>query len=104
METTELKIYKRLAEIRGRLLYNILEKLHVSNNNYRSAPEKQRDLIGEIAQPSEWVKNGYITEEEKAELELLKYLTDGENNQCEIKRYRNHIEDYHHHSSSKGQV
>lgn len=104
MKNTELKIYKRLAEIRGNLLRNILEKVNISNNNHRSQPDKQRDLIGKIAKPSEWAKNGFITAEEKSELELLKFLTDGENNQCEIKRYRNHIEDYDYHRSNNKQV
>lgn len=104
MEAVELKIYKRLAEIRGILLNNILAKINLSNNNHRPSPEKQRDLIGEIAHPGEWVKNGFITQEEKSELELLKFLTEGENVKCEIKRYRNHIEDYHFHPNNNTMV
>ncbi|MFA6397972.1 MAG: hypothetical protein WDK96_03985 [Candidatus Paceibacterota bacterium] len=99
-ENIELKIYKRLAEIRGNLLSSILERIHISSNNDAPHPEKQRILIIEISKPCDWVKNGFITSEEKAELELLKFLIEGEDDQCEIKRYRNHIEDYHHHHHS----
>lgn len=104
MNKTELKIYKRLAEIRGNLLHNILEKVTQSSDNDGMVPDKQRELIRKIAQPCDWAENNFITQEEKAELELLKFLTEGEDDQCEIKRYRNHIKDYSHHNSSGKKV
>ncbi len=100
----ELKIYKRLAEIRGNLLHNILKRINISNNNHRPEPDKQRDLIGDIAKPSNWVENGFLTAEEKAELELLKFLIEGENDNSEIKKYRNHLEDFHYHKGQKERV
>ncbi len=99
----ELRIYKRLSEIRGKLLFNVFTRILESKDS-NASPEKQRELIRQVSKPNEWVKNNFLTQEEKSELELLKFLIVGEDSQCKIKRYQNHIKDYHYHESDKKEI
>lgn len=100
---TELKIYKRLAEIRGNFLHNIFKKLVACNNN-RPDVASYRKTVGEITKPSVWAESGLMTPEEKAELEFIKFLLEGEDDQCEIKRYGNHIKNFGYYQQQKKRV
>ena len=74
-ENLELKAYKQLAEIRGRLLEAIIFKCkNISSEYFDDKPERHTELIKFISDSSKWEYCGLLKDKDKSVLETLEYL------------------------------
>lgn len=73
MDTTE-KIYKELAEIRGRMLTGILHKAYLATEYQKEKPEDLYKTVSFISDKSKWDYCGISSKEDLIKLELLEKL------------------------------
>ncbi len=85
-DNMELKAWKRLAELRDGLNDSFLYKAR-NSLEYKREPAEIEEKMETFANPAKWVKSGYISESNAAELHLLEYLLDDDKK--EIGKYKN---------------
>jgi len=76
VENIELKAYKLLAKIRGKMLSKIQHEARNKVEFCKDKPEEYQKWIEYIANPEKWDYCGLLKKEEKKELEILEYLLD----------------------------
>lgn len=70
----EEKIYKQIAEIRGRIIVNLMYKASVSEEYHRNNQEELNKTVHYIANKDKWDYCGIFSKEDLIKLELLESL------------------------------
>ncbi len=80
----ELKVYKLLAEKRGRLIGNIMHQCSNKRDYCKDKPDELFKLIESIVTPKKWDYHGILDEKDRTIINVLEYLIDDNSN--EIKK------------------
>jgi len=72
----ELKAYKLLAELQGRLLARIKDKIRNKVEYCKDKPDEIFELMEYISNPAKWDYCGLLSKEDKAVLETIEFLLD----------------------------
>ena len=84
MRTTkqmELKAWRRLAELRGMALGQIIHRALTEVQYSKDKPERLFEKMGYFANPESWNYDGIMSDIEQAEMRLLEFLLDDERNE-----------------------
>lgn len=74
---TEEKIYKELAEIRGRMLLGVMHKAYLATEYQKEKPEELHKTVSFICDKTKWDYCGISSKEDLIKLELLEKLISG---------------------------
>lgn len=77
-ELMELKAWKLLAQIRGRMISTIVNKAQNKVEYCFDTLKEHQELMGYIANPAKWDYCGILNTEDKTQMELLEYLLEDE--------------------------
>lgn len=74
----EEKIYKQIAEIRGRIILSLMYKAQISVDYHCEQLEEIYKTVGFIANKDKWSYCGIVSEKDLIKLELLESLINKE--------------------------
>ena len=72
----ELKAYKLLAELRGRLIGSIIHECRNKRDYCKDKPEELFKLIESIVTPEKWDYHGILDKKDQEIINVLEYLID----------------------------
>lgn len=85
-ENMELKAYKLLSQLRGRMLNRIQMEARNKTEYCKDKPEDSAEWMEYISNPARWDYCGLLSQEDKSALETIEYLLDDD--MKEIRRYK----------------